>query len=99
MYRSVFYRVFKRGTKGPAVFRAYIEEPDDQDSHIHVFDELLVQGYECEMTPIVLDGKLFDFLFHYTLLEAQRFCETLGYEINPHYPFEAIWKRKLFRVK
>lgn len=86
-------------SKSSTSFRCYIEEPDDYDSHTFLFDELAIQGYDVEMTPITLDGKIYDFFFHKTLKEAHEFCESLGYEINTHFPNEGLWKKKLFPVK
>ena len=99
MYRTLFYKVSKKFGKGSTVFRALIEGPEEHDYHMQVFDELTNSDYDCEITPVKFDNKIYDFFFHDTLKDAQSFCETLGYEIILNSPNQAVWKRKLFSVK
>lgn len=99
-YRSVFYSVLNlKGKDSPLIFRALIESPEEHDLHMEIFSELGASQCECKITPITMEGKLYDFFYHNTLKEAQEFCETMGYEILKAAPNEAIWKRKLFAVK
>lgn len=81
------------------IFKAFIEDPGEHDIHIQFFDNLGLNGFICEVTPVVLEGKAYDFLYHNTLEEAHKFCETMGYKINPHDRNEGFWSAKLFSVK
>lgn len=81
------------------VFRVLIEAPDENDVYMDIFSELDTSGFECKITPICVDGRVYDFFFHNNLNEAQRFVESMGYEILKNAPTEGIWKKKLFNVK
>jgi len=97
MYRTLFYRL-SRG-KQNTCFKALIEPPQDHDYHVQFFEELSEMGFTCELLPVTLEGKVYDFCYHNTLEDAQKFIETLGYKINPLNPNEGNWATKLFKVK
>ena len=96
-YQTLFYKMSEKGKSG--IFKALIEEPGDHNYHIQFFDDLAAWGFKTEIIPIVIEGKAYDFCYHDSLEEAQKFLETMGYKINPTNPHEATWASKLFSVK